>query len=111
MKVSIRIKLDQLPVVPISEYEVAMSVEADEDDQLLVWFVPRKLTKKKTARGKEYWILEVIDSNNAMVGIKCWNPTDKDTIYVNQPYMAKLDHSDQWGFSTRSIRRNFRLLG
>ena len=111
MKDSVRIKLDQLPVVPISEYEVAMSVEADEDDQLLVWFVPRKLTKKKTARGKEYWILEVIDSNNAMVSIKCWNPSDKDTIYVNQPYMAKLDYSDQWGFSTRSIRRNFRLLG
>ena len=111
MRDTVRIKLEKLPVVPISEYEVAMSVEADQDDQLLVWFVPRKLTKKKTARGSEYWILEVIDSNNAMVSIKCWNPSDKDTIFVNQPYMAKLDYSDQWGFSTRSIRRNFRLLG
>ena len=111
MSDNIRIKLEQLPVVPISEYEIAMSVESDEDDQLLVWFVPRKLVKKKTSRGKEYWILKVVDSNNAMVDIKCWNPTDKDTIFVNQPYMAKLDYSDQWGFSTRSIRRNFRLLG
>ena len=111
MSDSVRSKLEQLPVVPISEYEVAMSVEAGADDQLLVWFVPRKLIKKKTTRGKEYWILKVVDSNNAMVDIKCWNPSENDTVYVNQPYMAKLDYSDQWGFSTRSIRRNFRLLG
>ena len=111
MSDSVRVKLEQLPVVPISEYEVAMSVESSEDDQLLVWFVPRKLLKKKTTRGKEYWILKVVDSNNAMVDIKCWNPSENDTIYVNQPYMARLDYSEQWGFSTRSIRRNFRLLG
>ena len=89
-----------------------MSVDAGrDDDQLLVWFVPRKLTRKKTARGSEYWILDVVDSNNAMVSIKCWNPRSSDTIFVNQPYMARLDHSDQWGFSTRSIKHNFRLLG
>jgi DNA polymerase-3 subunit alpha len=111
MSDSVRVKLEQLPVVPISEYEVAMSVDSDQDDQLLVWFVPRKLIKKKTTKGKEYWILKVVDSNNAMVDIKCWNPTDKDTVYVNQPYMARLDYSEQWGFSTRSIRKCFRLLG
>ena len=111
MSDAIRIKLEQLPVVPISEYELAMSVESDKDDELLVWFVPRKLIKKKTAKGKDYWILQVVDSNNAMVSIKCWNPSDNDTIFVNQPYMAKLEHSEQWGFSTRSIRKRFRLLG
>ena len=110
MSDSVRVKLEQLPVVPISEYEVAMSVESSEDDQLLVWFVPRKLLKKKTTRGKEYWILKVVDSNNAMVDIKCWNPSENDTIYVNQPYMAKLDYNDQWGFSTRSMYHNFRVL-
>jgi hypothetical protein len=46
-----------------------------------------------------------------MVSVKCWGPTPHDTIYVNQPYMARLDYSDQWGFSTRSIKHNFRLLG
>jgi len=50
MSDSIRVKLEQLPVVPISEYEVAMSVESDQDDQLLVWFVPRKLLKKNRQR-------------------------------------------------------------
>lgn len=113
MEDSVRIKLEKLPVVPISEYETALSVEAEleQNDQLLVWFVPRKLTKRKTGKGKEYWILEVVDSNNAMVDIKCWAPTENDTVYVNQPYMAKLDYSEQWGFSTRSIKKNFRLLG
>jgi DNA polymerase-3 subunit alpha len=111
MSDEIRIKLEKLPIVPISEYETAMSVDSDHDDKLLVWFVPRKLTKKKTTKGKEYWILDVVDSNNMMVSIKCWGPTPHDTIYVNQPYMARLDYSDQWGFSTRSIRHNFRLLG
>lgn len=111
MSDTVRLKLEKLPIVPISEYELALSVEGYEQDQLLVWFVPRKLTKKKTARGKEYWIIDVVDSNNRMVSIKCWNPSDKDTVFVNQPYMAKLDHSEQWGFSTRSIRKCFRLLG
>ena len=111
MSDEIRIKLEKLPIVPISEYETAMSVDSEHDDKLLVWFVPRKLTKKKTAKGKEYWILDVVDSNNMMVSVKCWGPTPHDTIYVNQPYMARLDYSDQWGFSTRSIKHNFRLLG
>jgi hypothetical protein len=30
---------------------------------------------------------------------------------LNKPYMARLDYSEQWGFSTRSIRHNFKLLG
>ena len=111
MSDNVRIKLEQLPVVPISEYEMAMSVESTGDDQLLVWFVPRKLLKKKTTKGKDYWILKVVDSNNAMVDIKCWNPRDTDTVYVNQPYMARLEYSEQWGFSTRSIGKRFRLLG
>jgi hypothetical protein len=111
MSDNIRAKLEKLPVVPISDFEVAMSLSADGDDQLLVWFVPRKLTRKKTKTNREYWILDVIDSNNALSSIKCWNPKDNDTIFVNQPYMARLDYSDQWGFSTRSLRRNFRLLG
>jgi len=52
MSDEIRIKLEKLPIVPISEYETAMSVDSDHDDKLLVWFVPRKLTKKKTTKGR-----------------------------------------------------------
>ena len=65
-------RLNDLSVVPISEYETALSMGGDwnVDDVLLVWFVPRSLKKKKTARGAEYWILEVIDENNIMTSIK-----------------------------------------
>ena len=114
MSDNIRQKLSDLPVVPISEYEVALSLGDDwnVDDVLLVWFVPRSIKKKKTARGAEYWILSVIDETNAMTTIRCWGPRpEKDVLYVNRPYMARIDHSKQWGFSTRSISRNFRLLG
>jgi len=36
---------------------------------------------------------------------------EKDSIQLNRPYMAKLDYNEQWGFSTRSMYYNFRLLG
>jgi hypothetical protein len=35
----------------------------------------------------------------------------KDRIHLNRPYMGKLDYDPAWGFSTRSIKRNLRLLG
>tara|TARA_Y100000592_G_scaffold85879_1_gene138507 strand:+ start:8555 stop:12040 length:3486 start_codon:yes stop_codon:yes gene_type:complete len=112
MNDDLRARLNDLNVVPISEYETALSVGSDwnVDDVLLVWFVPRSLKKKKTARGAEYWILEVIDENNIMTRIKCWGPKDKDKIEPNQPYMARIDYSAQWGFSTRSIHHNFRKI-
>ena len=112
MNDDLRQRLNDLSVVPISEYETALSMGGDwnVDDVLLVWFVPRSLKKKKTARGAEYWILEVIDENNIMTSIKCWGPKDKDKIEPNQPYMARIDYSAQWGFSTRSIHHNFRKI-
>ena len=57
-----------------------------------------------------YRILEVIDDTNTLTKIRCWGVQEYDRIHVNRPYMASLDHNDKWGFSTRSIRRNFRKL-
>ena len=90
-------------IPPISEYDSELQ---------LTWFIPRDIIPKKTKNGKTYWIVEVIDSTSALTKIKCWgvNPS-RDIIYVNRPYLAKLDFDPQWGFSTRSIRHNFRLLG
>ena len=112
MTYDLRERLNDLSVVPISEYETALSMGGDWniDDVLLVWFVPRTLKKKKTARGSEYWILEVIDENNVITRVRCWGPKDKDKIELNKPYMARIDYSAQWGFSTRSISRNFRII-
>jgi len=96
-------KLKERYVPPISEFD---------QDLAVCWFVPRKIVPRKTKNGKVYWILEVIDSNNELTKIRCWGVRpEKDRIHVNRPYMSRLDYNDQWGFSTRSIRYNFRLLG
>jgi len=43
---------------------------------------------------------------------RCWGIVEgKDRIHLNRPYMGKLDYDPAWGFSTRSIKRNLRLLG
>jgi len=96
-------RLAELHIPPISEYDVDLGA---------AWFIPRKVNIKRTKNGKEYYILEVIDSNNVLTSIKCWGVNSKkDKIAINRPYMGRLEYDEQWGFSTRSISRNFRLLG
>ncbi len=95
-------KLEQLHIPPISEYDRMLQV---------AWFIPREVIKKKTKKGKDFYIVQVIDSNSELRSIKCWgvNP-EKDRIFINRPYMAKLDWSPQWGFSSRAFRKTFKLL-
>ena len=98
----VRTKLDEYFVPPIAEY--------DKDLQV-VWFIPREIIKRKTKNGKEYWIVNVIDSTSNQTTIRCWGVKEKDVIKINRPYMCKIDYNDQWGFSSRSIKHNWRLLG
>ena len=96
-------KFDEKSVPPISEYDADLG---------LVWFIPRKIDRKKTRTGKDYWVVDVIDSTSKVTKIKCWGvKPEQDRVFINRPYMARLDYSDQWGFSTRSIRRFFRMVG
>lgn len=91
----------------------AVPALGDWDNDLgVAWFIPREIVEKKTKNGRAYWIVKVIDSTNKNTAIKCWAvKKGNDVIYLNRPYMAKLDYDEQWGFSTRSIRYNFKLLG
>jgi DNA polymerase III subunit alpha len=96
-------RLEEVAVPPISEFDEGLGV---------VWFIPRKVIPKKTKHGKDWWLVEAIDKNSESAAIKCWGvQKDKDVIHTNHPYMAKLDYDPVWGFSTRSIRRYFKLLG
>jgi DNA polymerase III alpha subunit len=96
-------QLDEHYIPPISDYDPELG---------LVWFIPRQIVRKKTKNGKPYWIVEVIDSNSALTRFRCWGIVEgKDRIHLNRPYMGKLDYDPAWGFSTRSIKRNLRLLG
>ena len=95
-------KLNHYCVPPIGDWD---------NDLGVAWFIPREVIKKKTKHGKMYWIVKVIDATSSMTSIKCWGVKEKDKIHLNRPYMAKLDYNEQWGFSTRSMYYNFRLLG
>ena len=95
-------KLEQNMIPPIGEFD---------PDLKLTWFIPRKIVPRKTKNNKDYWVVEVIDNTGATSSIKCWGVNPKlDILYLNRPYMAKLDYHPTWGFSTRSLRHNFRLL-
>lgn len=82
-----------------------------EVDEPVVWFIPRKLVKKKTKRGSTYLIVECTDHSSKLTKIKCWNFRPSSEIYLNRPYVGRVDYDEQWGFSTRSVDKNFRLVG
>ena len=95
-------KLDEMYIPPISEFDPDLQV---------VWFIPREVIKKKTRNGKDYYLVRVIDSNSETNTIKCWGvKPETDRVHVNRPYMARLNWDAQWGFSTRSVRKMFKLL-
>ena len=96
-------KLQDRYIPPISEYDEGLQV---------CWFIPRKITPRKTKNGKDYWIVEVIDSNNESTRIRCWGiKPQKDVIHLNRPYMARLKYDENWGFSTYAVGKTFKLLG
>jgi len=82
-----------------------------DKDLGVAWFIPREIVKKKTKNDKPYWILKVIDDTSTVTTIRCWGIKEHDEVHLNRPYAAKLQHNEDWGFSTRSIRHTFKLLG
>ena len=94
----------------MQEYCVPPLGEWDEDLGV-AWFIPREIVRKKTKNGKDYWVVRALDPTSTITSIKCWGVKKDEELHINRPYMAKLDYDDQWGFSTRSIRHNFKLLG
>ena len=98
----VRKKLDDLFVPPISEFDPSLGV---------TWFIPRECKLKKSKNGKNFYVVKVIDDNNETTVIRCWGvDPEKDIVQINRPYMAKLNYNQQWGFSTFSMRKTFRLL-
>lgn len=105
MDIGIINRLEEKYIPPISHYD------HEEVLSQVVWFVPRKINEKKTKNGKLYWVVEVTDNTSKLTNIKCWGvDPKKDKIWLNRPYMAKLQYDD-FGFSSRSIKHSFKLLG
>ena len=92
-------------IPPISEFDPEL---------MLCWAVPRSVKKKTTKKGKDYYEVEVTDSNSSMIKIRCWgiNVQKGDKIVANVPYLIRPDYSDEWGFSTRGkISDRWKMLG
>jgi len=95
-------QLEDHAIPRISEFDPELGV---------AWFIPRKITPKKTKNGKDYWIVDVIDDSSHTTRVRCWGVrTGYTNLVTNRPYVARLEHSPEWGFSTRSIKNNFRML-
>jgi DNA polymerase III subunit alpha len=77
------------------------------------WFIPREIIIKQTRNGKTFWILNVIDDTCQTTKIMCWNVWAAPQIFLNRPYMGKLEHSEQWGYSVRFKKDEpkFSLIG
>jgi len=101
MSSSVREQLENSEIPPLGDFYPEVPV---------AWFIPREVIERKTKNNKKYWMVKVIDSTSTLSTIKCWGVKDTDVVEINKPYMARLDYSEQWGFSTRSIRHNFKLL-
>ena len=98
----VRKKLEELYIPPISEFDPALGV---------TWFIPRECKLKKSKNGKNFYVVKVIDDNNETTVIRCWGvDPEKDIVQINRPYMARLNYNQQWGFSTFSMRKMFKLL-
>ena len=95
----------------LSYYKVPTISDWDHDLGV-AWFIPREVIQRKTAKGRAYYIVKTIDKNSVMTDIRCWgvNP-EKDTLFINRPYMAKLKFDEQWGFSSKGGLQNWKLLG
>lgn len=104
MSDKIKEALDNRCVPAISDY--------DKDLQV-VWCIPRECVVKRTKKGKDYFIVKVLDDSCNLTIVRCWGiDKSKDFIHVNHPYMVKLNHNEQWGFSSYGMtKKNWKLLG
>lgn len=94
-------RLQEKMVPPISEFDPELG---------LTWFIPKEIIKRKTATGKEYWIVNAIDDTNTETQIRCWGVKDGDVIMLHKPYMGRPDHSTTWGFSVKSMKHQLKML-
>jgi len=87
------------------------SITNFDTDLMVCWFIPRSSEIKQTKNGRDYMILNVLDDTCKLTSIKCWGYSVKEKVYMNRPYIGKLAYDEQWGFSVKSIKNSFKLVG
>lgn len=78
----------------------------------ICWCILRSIQLKKTKHGKDYYVVTVTDSNSILTNIRIWGiSVEKDKLYINHPYLVKLDYNEQYGFSNKGrVANNWKLL-
>lgn len=93
-------KFDELGIEPLGNYEENPFADC-------YWSIIRSQTNHKTGGGKDYAIIDTIDTTFKQIKIKVWNWNPRiDSVEVNAPYMMKVDHSPQWGYSIKNFSKN-----
>ena len=99
----LRTAIEKYKVPPLGNWDKSLKY---------AWFIPREVIKRKTKTGREYWIVKVIDETSTITNIRCWGIIPgSDAIHLNRVYASALDFHPTWGYSTKSIKSNFKLLG
>lgn len=92
-----------LGVPPLGEFDPSLQV---------CWFVAKDMEPKKTKTGKLYWVIDAIDETSTTTQIRCWGIDPiRDVLKLNKVIMARLEYSEQWGYSVRNVRYNFKTIG
>ena len=76
----------------------------------ICWFIPRSIEIKKTKNNKNYMVIDVVDDTSKTIKIKCWNMIDKNSVQLNHVYIGKLIYEEQYGFSCKNVKLNFKLI-
>ena len=99
-------------IPPLGDEENRFSYRASSGDGYITWCIPREIIQKKTRNKKDFWIVRVTDETCVDSKIKCWGVDSiKDNLYLNRPYIVKVNFSDQWGFSTKRGTSHWKLMG
>jgi len=89
------------------------SISKYDEDLKICWFVPMSFEVKKSKNDKNYYVVQVVDDSGKTTEIKCWSvDLDKDVIYLNRPYVAKLNYDENFGgFSCIGISKSWKMIG
>ena len=97
-------RLEDSNVPSISKYDSELQV---------CWFVPISFETKRSKNDKNYYVVDVVDDTGKTTEVKCWSvDTEKDVIYLNRPYVAKLNYDENFGgFSCIGISKSWKMVG
>ena len=96
----------------LEENKVSSISKYDESSQVC-WFIPTSYEIKLSKNDKNYYVVQATDDSGKITEIKVWSiDPEKDIIYVNRPYVAKLNYDENFGgFSCIGISKSWKMIG